>query len=635
LTLSGTNTGTNILAATLGNNGTGATSLVKSGPGTWVLSGENTFNGSTVITGGTLTLDNSLALGGSTLNYNNQGGLVDFGTLFSITLGGLAGAQNLPLTSAPALTIGGNGQDTTYSGSLTGANGLTKAGSGRLILSGANELAGTVTVSGGTLEVPTGGTLVTPGNISVTATGALFHQTGGVVTAAQLDLDNGSNSTRANATFDGGTATFTSTALSNGATSAPTVLTVNGGAVALGTYTSSRDGTNGFNTTAGLIINNGAVTAQSVVAGTVSWSNITVNNGSFTVDPTGSFVLGGGAEDRGGGLSMLGGTLTHLGTAGLVLNQNTGTSNGLTRATFGGGTSTLSGITLNDATAVVGRSVVNFNGGTVYLGSVGLQGKLTSSTDSVTVNLNGGTLGATASWTGAPNMTLAANGVTFQAGDAANSPHDISLVGLLTGNGTLTKTGAGKLTLGGANNTYTGATVVNSGMLLLSGAISGTTSVTVNNASLQLGRADAINDAAGVTLGAATFQTGGFSESVGALTLALASTLDLGAGASVLRFLDSSTATWNGTLSITNWSGSTSGGGTDQLFFGTTASGLSASQLSAVQFVDPNGISGVFSATMLSSGEVIAAVPEPGAFLSLLTGGGLLLGFRRRRAARD
>ncbi|HEX8295091.1 MAG TPA: autotransporter-associated beta strand repeat-containing protein, partial [Chthoniobacteraceae bacterium] len=191
LTLSGTNTGTNILAATLGNNGTGATSLVKSGPGTWVLSGENTFNGSTVITGGILTLQNSLALGGSTLNYNNQGGLVDFGTLFSITLGGLAGAQNLPLTSAPALTIGGNGQDTTYSGSLTGANGLTKAGSGRLILSGANELAGTVTVSGGTLEVPTGGSLVTPGNISVSTSSALFHQTGGVVNAAQLDLEQG------------------------------------------------------------------------------------------------------------------------------------------------------------------------------------------------------------------------------------------------------------------------------------------------------------------------------------------------------------------------------------------------------------------------------------------------------------
>jgi autotransporter-associated beta strand protein len=348
-----------------------------------------------------------------------------------------------------------------------------------------------------------------------------------------------------------------------------------------------------------------------------------------TVASDGAFFLGGGtANERGGRLNMTGGSLTYLGVDGLVLNRSTGRSLGV--ANFTGGTANLSGITLNAATATQGSSTLTVNGGTVYLGAVGLQANITAATASVT--LNGGTLGALAPWTGNADLGLGANGVTLQAGDAANSPHDISLVGLLTGNGTLTKTGAGKLTLGGANNTYTGATVVNSGMLLLSGAISGTTSVTVNNASLQLGRADAINDAAGVTLGAATFQTGGFSESVGALTLALASTLDLGAGASVLRFLDSSTATWNGTLSITNWSGSTSGGGTDQLFFGTTASGLSASQLSAVQFIDPNGISGIFSATMLSSGEVIAAVPEPGAFLSLLTGGGLLLGFRRRRA---
>src|SRR5262249_23933714 len=50
--------------------------LNKAGPGTLTLSAVNTFSGDTKVTGGTLQLANSLALQNSTLDYNNNGGVL-------------------------------------------------------------------------------------------------------------------------------------------------------------------------------------------------------------------------------------------------------------------------------------------------------------------------------------------------------------------------------------------------------------------------------------------------------------------------------------------------------------------------------------------------------------------------------
>ena len=62
LALTGTSTSNNTLAAVVGDNG-GATSLTKSGPGTWVLTGTNSYTGVTAIAGGVLSIS-SLANGG-------------------------------------------------------------------------------------------------------------------------------------------------------------------------------------------------------------------------------------------------------------------------------------------------------------------------------------------------------------------------------------------------------------------------------------------------------------------------------------------------------------------------------------------------------------------------------------------
>lgn len=86
------------------------------------------------------------------------------------------------------------------------------------------------------------------------------------------------------------------------------------------------------------------------------------------------------------------------------------------------------------------------------------------------------------------------------------------------------------------------------------------------------------------------------------------SSLNLPSGACVLRFADSSAIVWatGGRLTIQNWSGSTNGGGSQRVFFGTSASGMTAQQLSQVQFSNPAGLAiGTYSARILSDGEVV------------------------------
>jgi autotransporter-associated beta strand protein len=54
LTLNGSNTGANTISGILADNGTGQLAVSKSGSGTWILSGANTYSGSTTVSGGTL-----------------------------------------------------------------------------------------------------------------------------------------------------------------------------------------------------------------------------------------------------------------------------------------------------------------------------------------------------------------------------------------------------------------------------------------------------------------------------------------------------------------------------------------------------------------------------------------------------
>src|SRR5690606_1806245 len=138
-------------------------------------------------------------------------------------------------------------------------------------------------------------------------------------------------------------------------------------------------------------------------------------------------------------------------------------------------------------------------------------------------------LGAKANWSSAQTMDLGGN-VIIKAADAADVPQQSAITGGLTGGGGLTKSGGCDHTLCG-ENFYAGETAVTEGALVLSGSIEATSGVTVSGGEVRLGRADAISDSAPLTLAGGMLNTAGFSETVGALTLSVASSIDLGNGA--------------------------------------------------------------------------------------------------------
>lgn len=142
-----------------------------SGAGTQTLSNANTFSGTTesdraggIILANANALQNSTYIGGGS-NSGTPNGLAFSSGIGTFTIGGLSGSTNQALVdngTTPAaiqLRVGNNGSDTTYSGILSGSGGLTKIGSGTLLLSGANSYTGATVVSGGRLAVGPGGSV--------------------------------------------------------------------------------------------------------------------------------------------------------------------------------------------------------------------------------------------------------------------------------------------------------------------------------------------------------------------------------------------------------------------------------------------------------------------------------------------
>jgi autotransporter-associated beta strand protein len=141
---------------------TNLTSLAKSGTGTWTLSANNTFTGTTTINGGTLKLSGAGRLGGG--NYSRA---------MSIAPGATFECAIAPQTLSGAITGGGN---VVVSGASSGLI-LSGAGSsygsltmtcdvigGRVFIgnTGALPAAATVAINGGTLVINAAGTYNSP-----------------------------------------------------------------------------------------------------------------------------------------------------------------------------------------------------------------------------------------------------------------------------------------------------------------------------------------------------------------------------------------------------------------------------------------------------------------------------------------
>ena len=145
----------------------GGSMLTKTGNGTLVLTGNNSYSGGTTIAAGLLQLGSTSALGSATGPLSVAGGLLDLHG-YSLSVGALNGGGTIDsLSGGGALTAGCGNASGTFSGVIqntVGSLSMTKTGSGLLVLSGSNTYSGPTTINGGTLQVGNGGSGESIGN---------------------------------------------------------------------------------------------------------------------------------------------------------------------------------------------------------------------------------------------------------------------------------------------------------------------------------------------------------------------------------------------------------------------------------------------------------------------------------------
>ena len=159
----------------------GARPLEKTGAGTLVLAGANSYAGATSVTAGTLQAGAANVLAPSSAFTVASGATLDLAG-HSQTIGSLAGAGAVGLGAA-LLTAGGDNSSTNFAGVVSGSGGLTKAGTGTLTLSGTNTYTGTTTINAGTLSV--NGAIAGPVTVNSGAT------LGGTGTIGSTTVNNG------------------------------------------------------------------------------------------------------------------------------------------------------------------------------------------------------------------------------------------------------------------------------------------------------------------------------------------------------------------------------------------------------------------------------------------------------------
>lgn len=215
-----------------------------------------------------------------------------------------------------------------------------------------------------------------------------------------------------------------------------------------------------------LILNSGA--AVTVASTTERWLIINNNDasaGELTING-GSLTLNANTDIRFSTQSTSSGTN--------ILNLNSGT--------ITGGVSSV--LDLKNSTNVNANNTVNLNGGTLTISQI----TSSSNTGTRTLNLNGGTIKATVDGTlvtanAASRVNVRNGGATIDSNGfnitVAQALEHSNVGGDNATDGGLTKSGTGILTLTAAS-TYTGATVVSAGTLLVNGSL-GNTAVTVQS----------------------------------------------------------------------------------------------------------------------------------------------------------
>jgi len=512
--------------------------LTKYGTGTLILTGTNTYTAGTLVSAGTLNVQSNGALTGSGISVNSgailqlQGGITTTNavglTLFSagdsgqhgglesvsgantytglVTLGNGSARINsdsgasLILSntgtitgSGNTLTVGGAGNTTINSIIGTGTGGLTKDGTGTLILSRDNTYDGNTTIS--------------EGKLSITTAGGLGSTVGGtsVANAATLELAGNFSVGAENVTLAGGSTLLSSSGTNSisgliqvtgtSTVNVATALALSGsvvGSTGSGFQILDKTGTgtltlNGHsdNTSLATTVDDGTLVLAKTVttdSGINATARLTVNGGTLQLAgdenrqilDTASVTLNGGTFDENGKnetigtLELNGGTITGSGILTInsaAIDARSGSSSTILAGSQGL-TKTTSGIvTLSGVNTYTGKTAIN--GGTLVISADSGLGTAPGSAVADQLSSNGGTLQTTADMTLDSNrgITLTGSGTTL----STNTGTTLTYNGIIAGSSSLTKSGTGTLSLGGAN-TNTGITNVNAGTLSLSNA---------------------------------------------------------------------------------------------------------------------------------------------------------------------
>jgi len=417
----------------------------------------NTYTGLTTVSAGGLTLSKTSvnAIAGDVL-VNGTG---------TLTLGAVDQIINTSNVEVAAGTLALAAFNETVNGvkltggTITGTTGVLTSSTAYDFQSSANvtgilagtagankTTAGTVTFTGGNANTYTGLTTVSAGSLVLNRD---------VVALAGDVLVNGTGTLAINKVDQ----------IKNTAN----VEVATGGTLAI---SGNAETVNGVKLTGGAITGSGA---NSILTSTTAFDFQSGSSGAVLSGTAGLTKTTGGTVSLGRASTYSGGTTLTDGTLQIASATGTGSVGSFTSSAIGTGTLNLNGGTLSSG-SVTSRTLLNAVtvGGNVILGDAANNGKLTFSAD---VNLDGS----------ARTLTTA-SAINFDG---------------VVSNGGINKAGAGTLTLGGTS-TYTGATTVSGGTLLVSAggsiAQSSLTTVTTGTTLTANGTVGALAVNAGGTL---------------------------------------------------------------------------------------------------------------------------------------